>query len=79
MHFITKATPIGYSDSKCHIKKLKGSIDCSDLNFNRLGANTYRDTQTNKQARISRLGQKSSKVNIIPHTYMHKMFTYLRI
>ena len=52
MHFITKATPIGYSDSKCHIKKLKGSIGYSDLNFNRLGANTYRDIQTNKQTNM---------------------------
>ena len=28
MHFITKATPIGYIDIKCHIRKLKGSGNC---------------------------------------------------
>ena len=28
MHFITKATPIGYIDIKCHIIKLKSSETC---------------------------------------------------
>ena len=76
-HFITKATPIGYIDSKYHIKKLKGSetflIGYSDLNvngFNGLRANTY----TNKKhVCMPRLCQTSSiSINIIPHMYMHK-------
>ena len=28
MRFVTKTTPIGYIDSKCHIKNLKSSKTC---------------------------------------------------
>ena len=55
MHFVTKPTPIGYIDIKCHIKKLKSSktclIGCSGFNSHEWfviawGANTQTQTHT---------------------------------
>ena len=50
MRFITKATPISYIDSKCHIKKLKSSRTCligySDFISSRMVFNSLRGKDT---------------------------------
>ena len=61
MRFIAKATPIGYINSKCHIKRLKSSRTCligysgfisRHQLFMASGADTHTHTHTHTHTRI---------------------------